>query len=172
MRDNSEHREVVDNKIVKNWSISPEEAVNYVDNSVNSGNWHMFVVHGVGPKAEYLPTNDLAYGALLDRLYEKRNDVWVGTNTQVFKYITERDNAKIEKLELGPNVIRLKITAGLNTDLYDFPLTVRTEVPPAWAFCDVKQGSQKVTVKTDGCSITYEALPDMGEIIITKAGTA
>ena len=173
LRDLMEHRVRVDGKIIENYTISPEEAIEAADRAIESGNWHLSVVHDVGPDAKSLPTDDKAYEALLDRIYENRDKVWVDTNTQVHKYVTQRNAAKLFQKPVDvllENHIALELTAGLNTYLYDIPLTIKSEVPDTWRKCDVIQGSKKTMVDAYKGVITYEALPDMGEIIICPAG--
>ena len=166
------HSQAVPGGKNKTWSVTPEECSMFVSRALESGDWRMSIVHGVGPNAEYLPTDEKAYGALLDGLYENKNEIWVSSNTRIHKYMTERDGAKAARLEINENYLRIIITAGLNPYLYDYPLTVKTNVPFEWQYCDVAQGRNKIAVKSSYGYITYEALPDMGEITVTKAGTA
>lgn len=141
----------------------------YVDAAIREGSWHLIACHGVGPTAEWLPTSGEAFVALLDYLVEKKDLVWVGTNTRVHKYDQERASAQATVLEASPGQIRLQLTSAKDPALYDEPLTLRTQVPTDWAGCLVTQGRSSKSYPASAGVVQYEAVPGSGMILLAPA---
>lgn len=151
-------------------SASAEEFRGYVDAAIYEGSWHSIVCHGAGPKAEWLPTDAEPFIALLDYLVEKKDEVWVGTNTQVHKYDKERSTSKLTIMEASESHIRLNLTSDQDPQLYDCPLALSTKVPSDWSSCVINQRRSRKTFPVFLGTVQYEALPDGGEIIIAQGG--
>jgi len=140
----------------------------YPDIALREGSWRICTFHHVGPGATSLCTASEPFIALLNALYDRREKIWIDTNTNIQKYVTERDAVSITIEETSDDAVRLCITAGLDTWLYNHPLTVRTNVPVAWNKCLITQCGKRQTVKTIDGVAQYEAFPDCGPIFIKK----
>lgn len=151
-----------------NTSATAEELKSYVDTAIAEQSWHFIGCHGVGPRGEWLVTDAEPFIALLDYLQEKQEQVWVGTHTQVHKYDVERDSAHARVLEASVERIRLDLGADTDPLLYDFPLTLRTQVPAFWLTCTVTQKRSTQTVPVVDGVVQYEALPGNGEICLAS----
>lgn len=88
-------------------SATGDELINYVNQAIAERSWHFIGCHGVGPNAEWLPTDAEPFLVLLDYLVEQENQVWVGTHTEVHKYILEYESARIFPQESSSKHINL-----------------------------------------------------------------
>ncbi len=128
------------------WQInhSAAELRSFVDAAIKDGGYHTIIFHGIGPNAEWGgQTDGDAFVALLDYLVQKRGLVWSDTFTRIYKYVEERDNSSVSTKEASSSRISLAFMSGLDTSkgMFDYPITLRTEVPPGWKTCRVTQGS-------------------------------
>jgi hypothetical protein len=154
---------------------SASDFTSFVDQAIREGNWHGLYVHGVGPRAEWLPMDGTAWTAGLDYLVTKLSQVWQGSYTRVYKYDAERSTASVVAREATSDRIRLDLTSGKDTAvddagnmLFDEPLTLRTEVPADWAACQVTQAGVAHTYAVSGSVVQFDALPGKGEVMLTK----
>ncbi len=101
------------------------------------------------------------YSALnLDAYYDHLDDLqaavtagslWVAPQGVVTRYIYSRKAASITVLSSQPDKITLVIDDGLDGQLFDVPLTVRTKIPPAWG--------SSVRVKHAGANVSCKLEP-------------
>ena len=100
-------------------------------------------------------------------------NVWVGTVGSTVKFIRERDSATLSVVSSNSGQIVLSLTDTMDNTVYDQPLTIRSEVPSAWAYVSVMQGARTqfaTPVIEDGRSIVYyDAVPDAGPITLVPA---
>jgi len=153
------------------WEVNPsaETLRGYVDTALQEGSWHLVAFHGIGPNCEWGgPVDGTAFIALLDCLVEKRDQVWVGTHTEVHKYDQERSTAAVTLLEVSNQQIRLNLTSTKPPHLYDYPLTLETRVPDSWDSASVMQDERIVKCLATSGRIRYNVLPDRGEISILR----
>ena len=148
-------------------SATADELTGHVDTAISEGSWHFIGCHGVGPKGEWLTTDEEPFVALLDYLVEKEEQVWVGTHTQVHKYDVEQESARASILEATAEEIRLDLTAETDPLLYDYPLTLQTRVPSDWESCRVVQTRTAENYPVNAGMVEYEAVPGNGDISLT-----
>ena len=156
---------IIDGKYV---SATVEEMASYPDLALAAGDWRMNAFHHVGPGATNLPTDAEPFIALLDALDKRRGSLWIDTNTNIHKYVTERDAARLEIVETAAERIILSLTAGLNTWMYNHPLTLTAEFADGWNECTVEQCGVFMKYPVDDDRIFFQARPDYGAIIIHK----
>ena len=106
------------------------------------------IFHGVAvddPKRGYqdfwaMPTKE--YIPFFDELavLRDRNELWVADHVSVHQYETERASAKVKKLDAPPSALKLAVTCDADAKLYDYPLTLKVEVPKAWKAAKYRQG--------------------------------
>jgi hypothetical protein len=157
------------------WLInhSAAEFRTYVDEALKDGGYHALIFHGIGPNAEWGGQKDGdAFVALLDYLYEKRDLIWSETFTKVYKYVEERDKSTVSIKEASADKIRLALTSSLNTSkgMYDYPITLRTEVPSTWKTCTVTQGDKSIAYPVESGVVQFSAIPNAGDITIVPGG--
>ena len=146
----------------------------FVDAAINDGDYHYIIFHGIGPNSEWGGQSDGdAFIALLDYLVEKRDLVWSDTFTKVYKYVEERDKSRVSVTEASSSRMRLALTSDLNTSkgMFDYPITLRTEVPAEWKTCTVTQGNHSTAYPVNAGVVQYSAVPNAGEISIVTGGT-
>ncbi|HRR06238.1 MAG TPA: hypothetical protein P5105_03050, partial [Victivallales bacterium] len=83
-----------------------------------------------------------------------------------YKYVTERDKAKINIIDTSNKQIEIKILLDLDKDLYDMPLTIKTIVPDNWFKCMIFQNTNKQTVDKKDGKIIYNVFPETSTIKI------
>jgi peptidoglycan/xylan/chitin deacetylase (PgdA/CDA1 family) len=157
------------------WLInhSAAELRGFVDAAIKDGDYHYIIFHGIGPKAEWGgQTDGDAFIALLDYLVEKRELVWSDTFTKIYKYVEERNHSTIST-EATSSDVRVKLTSDLDTSkgMFDYPITLRTEVPGEWKTCTVTQRGKAVAYPVNAGVVQYSAVPNAGEISIVPGGT-
>src|SRR5262249_19499585 len=158
------------------WQInhSALELRSFVDAAIKDGNYHYIIFHAIGPKAEWGgQTDGDAFISLLDYLVEKRDVVWSETFTKIYKYVEERDRSKIQTEETSARQVRLRLASELDTSagMFDYPLTLRTEVRADWKTCTVRQGNHSVAYSVNVGVVQYSAMPNAEDISIVSGGT-
>jgi len=141
------------------------EMTGLVDKALASGGMEYIVFHGVG--GDWIVTPTPFFIALLDYLKSKQDEVWVTDHISEYKYATERDAATAQSSVLGQQ-IRVNLNSTADPLLYDFPLTLVTQVPAGWQKCLVIQGAVKTTVVPEKGVLRYEAIPDGSTITIQQ----
>jgi hypothetical protein len=130
--------------------------------------WLVLVFHGVeGIGWKPLPGSE--YRAYYSYLKSKGDRLWVATFGDVAKYIRERMNARVEKVqEKGGTLVKLSHNLGTE---YDLPLTVKTYIPESSGTPSVKQGDNDVKFgtgnDTKGRYILYRLIPNTEPVKIT-----
>jgi len=143
---------------------SSEETLAVVDKALTKGDMGYLVFHGVG--GDWLVTPMEWFTALLDKLEQHRDELWITDCASWKKYTSERDTAEVKVVESGKGRIRVALTAKTDPTLYDEPLTLTTQVPATWKNCSVTQGQTKVSASVHDGAVQYSAVPSAGEIVL------
>ena len=143
--------------------------IEHAQQAIENGDWHMLATHGTGPYCEWLGYETVHFEALLDYLASVKDQLWVGTCGDVHKYVQEQNSAKVTVLEAMNSLIRLDLTSDMNPELYDYPLTLITEVPSTWQYCHVSQGELQSIYPVKSGKVQYEATPGFGEILLKSS---
>ena len=108
------------------------------------------------PVKEYIPFFD-EVAAMRDR-----GEIWVADHISVHQYETERATAKVRATKDGTKGIRLAVTCDADPKLYDYPLTLKVEVPPAWKAAKFRQGKdgEVATVRVENGVALVKAVPN------------
>ncbi len=135
-----------------------------LDKALAKGEMGYLVFHGVG--GDWLVTPMEWFTALLDKLEQHRDELWITDCASWKKYTSERDAAEVKVVESGKNRIRLALNSKTDPTLYDEPLTLTTKVPANWKNCTVAQGQTKASVPVHDGAVQYSASPALGEIVL------
>ena len=153
------------------WEVNPNAKTlqRYVDTAIREGSWHHVAFHGIGPNCEWGgPVDGKAFTSMLDYLVEKRDQVWIGTHTEVHKYDQERSTASVRLLEASNKLIRILLTSTKDSRLYDYPLTLITRVPSNWETITMTRNRINIPHVVAGASlIKYDVTPGKEAISIT-----
>ncbi len=119
-------------------NASLEEMQKYVQACIDKGGWFISMTHAVVNDAE----KQARYTEFYKYLSEKRiaNDIWVTTFQDATIYLREKQNSEVSAYATSEGVfVRIKMndTTGdglpLSSDIFNMPLTVKTEVPKSWS---------------------------------------
>ena len=143
--------------------------VEHARQAMEKNTWHMMATHGTGPYCEWLGFETAHFLALLDYLESVKDRLWIGTCGDVHKYVQERNSAKVTVLENDKSGISLDLTSDMDPDMYDYPLTLLTEVPSAWKYCHVRQGDLQSIYPVKSGTVQYDAVPGFGGIRLTDS---
>jgi hypothetical protein len=141
-----------------------EDTLAVVDKALAKGEMGYLVFHGVG--GDWLVTPIEWFTALLDKLEQHRDELWITDCATWKKYTSERDTVEAKAVESGKGRIRIALTAKTDPTLYDEPLTLTTKVPANWKNCTVAQGQTKVSAPVHDGTVQYSAVPGAGEIVL------
>ena len=136
------------------------------DRAIADGGMGGIVFHGVG--AEWIVTPIETFNAFLDGLQVRRDKLWITDHISAHQYETERSSAVVEVRENFASRIRLRLQTTANSQLFDLPLTLITQVKASWKKCEVVQGNRKKVVAATGNKLMFEALPNSEIITIRR----
>jgi peptidoglycan/xylan/chitin deacetylase (PgdA/CDA1 family) len=83
----------------QNWTA--EKAISDFNRQLETGGWHLALMHNVGRNVGYRPTPVSEFTKLLDRVKAAGERVWVDTYANVSLYIAARDMSSVERIENG-----------------------------------------------------------------------
>ncbi|MBR9998671.1 MAG: hypothetical protein KFF73_06860 [Cyclobacteriaceae bacterium] len=146
-----------------------EELIAFAKKAIKDNAWHIVLTHGTGPDLEWLGFEVSNFEALLDYLASAKEELWIGTAGDIYKYVTERKTARVNLIENKNDLMRLGLTSEADVQLYDYPLTLITEVPAAWVHCHVTQGKFQGIYPVKSGKVMYEAVPNRGNIILRSS---
>lgn len=151
------------------------------DKAITSKGREYLIIHGVERRAsegdpnwgfqDFWPLNKDTLRGVLNGLATRRDNgkLWITDHISQYKYQMERDNKPtFQVLQADNQMIQLKMTGTLDSDLYDLPLTVITQVPTSWHNANILQGTQISTVPVVNGVIQYDALPNGTLITLSK----
>ncbi len=155
-----------------------EEMLALADKAIANGGMEYLVIHGVERIVPDWKYQDMwafkqsVFLPLLDALAERRErgDLWITDHISQHKYETERSSAEVKLLEATGQRLLLELTSKADAQLYDFPLTLITQVPAKWQQCQVTQGARKSVVTALKGALQFEALPGDEPIVIEPVG--
>jgi peptidoglycan/xylan/chitin deacetylase (PgdA/CDA1 family) len=141
-----------------------DDMLRLVDKALAGGGVEGVLFHGVG--GDWLSASLPDFTALLDRLVEKKDALWVTDPVSAHQYETEWAGAEVKTLQDGGSKIRLALSCKADPMFYDLPLTLVTRVPAGWIQAQVTQGARKAIVAVIKGEIRFAAVPGAGEITI------
>ena len=138
--------------------------------ALEKGIWRQLGMHGVG--GQWLSTSVENLTDLLRFLDVHRDELWVAPTGAVWKYQREREALQGISVEavgrdyrLTPHFNRAKLEP---FELYDTPLTVRTDVPAEWTRVKVSISGKRFVVPVNGGSAMFQMPPQASSVVIQK----
>ena len=145
-----------------------EDVLKLIDDAIAEGEMGHLDFHGVG--GDWLITPMDIFIAVLDKLEENKNQLWITDPVSYHNYLMERNSSELKIVQADKLQLRLQLTCKTNPALYDLPLSVQTKVPADWEKCSVEQGKCKTIATAIDSEIRYEVEPVTGEIVIKPSG--
>ncbi len=148
----------------------------WVDVAISKNQWLIEMWHAIleydpdsyAPPTKAIATEHLEYiGAK-----QKEGLLWVATFDEAVQYIKERTTATVVDNGLEEEIRKISLTDTLDDELFDYPLTLRSEVPFDWTYVQVEQGSNIQQIasveKSAKRYVYYNAVPDKGDITLSE----
>lgn len=156
-------------------NTSVEQMNAWLDTAIDNGRWFVQMWHGLaeGEPNSYRPVPVERADAHLAYVSEKQKsgELWVAFYSEAIKYIQEAQAAKLLDDE-GTQTRKITLTtSGLDNEIFDYPLTVRSTVPSSWQNVTVTQGdtvSEVTAVEENGETVIYyDIVPNAGAATLT-----
>jgi peptidoglycan/xylan/chitin deacetylase (PgdA/CDA1 family) len=142
------------------------------DNAFNQKGWGVYLFHGIDNDGGYSPIDSKELTKHLEYLNNNKSKFWVATFSDVVKYIQERDNTIINQVRVTDTEMVCNFTNNLNSSIFNFPLTIKKQLPTTWKNSSVKQNNVAIKFEIVTISskkyIVFNAVPNAGEINILK----
>lgn len=168
-------------------SDDQDEFNSYINNvqnkSINTGGWSVFFAHEVLPMQEIAAGADTSswYPVSTDwltqlcewaKLKSDEGELWIATFGNVVKYTKERENFNYNIVSADSNRIEISTTTGLDTSIYNYPITTDISVPAGWKYADILQGSSDTAAiplpDSSGYFVRVNIIPGKGNILILR----
>ena len=145
-----------------------EEMIALADKAIRDKGVEYLVVHGVErvtPNWGYQdmwPLQQTIFFPLLDALKERsdRGELWITDHISQHQYATEREGAAVKTVKAVANGIQIELKSSADPKFYDLPLTLVTQVPPAWSECNISQGDVKSRATAKDGVLKFDAVPN------------
>jgi hypothetical protein len=148
----------------------------WVDTAMAQGSWLIEMWHDCDNLSNWWPEGSPPCAVIRDHLGyvgSKLTEIWNGTFPEVTKYIRQRMAGQVILKALEAKRIILDLTDTLDDTIFDFPLTLKTELPGSFVLDKpvrvIQHGRTRLVqpVQEDGTPyVYYEAIPDRGFIQI------
>lgn len=130
----------------------------------NYRGWHISLFHLVQDKDK----ERIIAG--LTRIKDNAADIWPGLFREVILYARERDAAKLEAGTASATEASFTLTDTLDDALFDYPLTVKVRLDPAWTTCQARQQDKAIPcaiIEHEGARFALvDAVPDRGVVTL------
>lgn len=107
------------------------------------GLWCRIHYHYIG---EGLSSTEENFRAAMDIAKQHQADLWIAGMADIYKYLAERDAAKLTSIKSDAQQLSFKLTCATDASLYDQPLTIEMALPPAWRLPNVSIKNAQGTV--------------------------
>ncbi len=146
-----------------------------MSNALSNGGLITFMLHEIyndsigNDTTGFDRIDETAHGALLDLIKSYENDFWIATFMDAMKYHKERHCATLSTLSDSNTEWVLKLTDTLsNNTVFSHPLSINLTVPSNLQILDVQQNGQSIVYSKIGTKLTFNAVPDAGDVKIIK----
>ncbi|MCQ2959843.1 MAG: glycosyl hydrolase family 8 [Bacteroidales bacterium] len=125
-----------------------------MQSAASKGGWVVFLTHGItgetNGNATYSPTPINAITGALDWAKENDSKIWVATFRDAILYAKERDALSLSEKKVSSTNYQLTASVGITSSVvtYDYPITVRREMPSGWKNFAASTGGKDISVKT------------------------
>jgi hypothetical protein len=133
--------------------------------------WGVYCFHGVG--GDWLSITPETLDELSGYL-ERHPEIWTATFGDVLRYTQERRALSIQVTQSVATSLAIALQWPMDKQIYDLPLTLKVEVPAAWAEVtatgDGTRLAARIVDRTKGTAILVEVPPQTRSLRIASAG--
>ena len=145
----------------------------WINKTVNYGYWTFLMMHYIGADNGPYSNSFAKFKTIVD--YACKQNLWINTQENVMKYITERNALKPVNFSIqNANTIKLNLDDGLNDIVYNVPLTIKVIIPNTCIKDSVAATQTGITkyypvVNENGTLYSYiNCLPNSTDVLITN----
>ncbi len=113
---------------LKNKPFSAQIANQFVLHALQHHQWLVPMIHGID--GGFMPLQSADFRSHLAFL-QQHPEVWVAPYADVFRYISQRDNSRLTRLQDDPHSLTFTLTSPLDPAIYCLPLTIIVPLPLA-----------------------------------------
>ena len=119
-----------------------------LNSAINSQGWAVFLIHEVESGSGYSPTATSAIEGALQYASDNDSKIWVTTFRNAIMYAKERDNLSLVETTVSSTELSLTTSTSLSNSVvtYNYPITVRREIPSGWTNVAVALNSTDIPV--------------------------
>ncbi len=157
--------------------VTVETMNSWIDSTIANKSWCIELWHGILSDQTESETlwSPLTYDICNDHLSYVANNldkIWNATYSEAIQYLRERQSATLSVLSFDNTHIRLSLTDSLDNSIFNYPLTLKVQVPNDWASVSIMQNgnSHNIIPATESGNnyVYFDAIPDQGNIDIAK----
>lgn len=149
--------------------LTAEDMNAWIDTAIDKQSWLIEMWHGVDGQG-WEPPASAECDRHLEYLSNHLEKVWNGTMGEVTQYLWQKQHSSIKTMVQDASEIHVYLNTTLDASLFDYPLTLKTIVPPSWKWVRIFYGNRDeicpVTIKDGEGQIIYSAKPNSGKIVI------
>jgi peptidoglycan/xylan/chitin deacetylase (PgdA/CDA1 family) len=109
----------------------------HLESHLERGLWARVHYHGIG---EGKGASEANFRAALDLAKTHRDRIWNAGMTEIHRYQTARDGARLVPGDSGPDRVEFRIETTTDPVLYDRPLEIEAQLPASWKAVRVESG--------------------------------
>jgi peptidoglycan/xylan/chitin deacetylase (PgdA/CDA1 family) len=133
---------------------------------VHDNIWLVLVFHGVDGVG-WEPRTGKELKEYFDNIKAKEKDIWVATFGDVTKYLRERKATRIVQ-NTNSEEVTLNITADLDPEVYNVPLTIKTYIPKHWHGLTYNSSTFNKQEDEKGSFVMLDLPAITGQVILKK----
>lgn len=152
----------------------------WVDTVVKNGQWLVEMWHNVG-SGGYQPISKADAAAHMEYMVEQRaaGKLWIAGIVEATKYIREAQVSTATAVKTADGKVQAEVSypdGQLPGEIFDYPLTVKVEVPDTWGAATITQNgvTSTATTFTEG-NVNYvyaDIVPNQGAAVLEDAGAS
>ena len=155
----------------------------WVDTAIKNGQWLVEMWHNVSENGTggYQPISRAAAEEHIAYMVEKRDagELWIAGIVEATKYLREYQVSSVSAAKTADGKVQAEVTYpsdALPSEIFDYPLTVKVEVPEEWGAVLITQNGSASTATTfvEG-NVNYvyaDIVPNQGVAVLEDAGAS
>lgn len=137
-----------------------------ISNTINVQGWFCPTYHGIVNGWIIVPK--VLFEAHVKELVKRKDDLWMSTFVNILRYHRERKLAKLTKVSEDSKAWILSLSDTLSNNMvWNQALTLNID-KPSWTIFGLTQNGKDLSYTTSSNQITFNAVPDGGNIIFGK----